>query len=493
MKKILLFIFTFLSFFSIAYADVNYENITDDLLNSLSSNIYYTNNSISIVKGNISEYLYVSDIINNIDINSLLGYGVDSVNITFNDGNVADSDEIIKSGMEILFTLSDDTQKKYEIVYVGDINDDGIINNLDVEDILNEYKDDNDVDRVNDINNDGLFNLLDVTSLYRIVSNSSWDIINSSHDNLYNELSSQDSAYVGDEIEVKYSIKGFDLDSLVGIEGIINYDDSLLELTSVDINSNYGSVDDNGKFMYLFDEYNGDSTLITFKFKALKAGNALVSIDSINASVGCELAKLDSNNINTSINIIEKNEEDVNDDSSDVVDNNNNNNNSEVLPTKTDNVTTSNNNVSLVKPMNSYITYGYVREGVTYIHLSSINSIDMLRIKNYTIDFNKDILEYNIDVDSNVDSLNLDIILSSNLASYEVIGNEKFKTGKNVVKVIVTAEDGSTKTYIINVNKKAEIKEKNDKTSNSSKIVIVILLVLIIIGLIYIIFKEDEE
>ena len=306
MKKILLFIFTFLSFFSIVYADVNYENITDDLLNSLSSNIYYTNNSISIVKGNISEYLYVSDVINNIDINSLLGYGVDSVNIAFNDGNVADSDEIVKSGMEILFTLSDDTQKKYEIVYVGDINDDGIINNLDVEDILNEYKDDNDVDRVNDINNDGLFNLLDVTSLYRIVSNSSWDIINSSHDNLYNELSSQDSAYVGDEIEVKYSIKGFDLDSLVGIEGIINYDDSLLELTSVDINSNYGSIDNEGKFIYLFDEYNGDSTLITFKFKALKVGDAIVSIDNINASVGCELAKLDSNNINTSINIIEK-------------------------------------------------------------------------------------------------------------------------------------------------------------------------------------------
>ena len=163
------------------------------------------------------------------------------------------------------------------------------------------------------------------------------------------------------------------------------------------------------------------------------------------------------------------------------------------MPTKTDYVIPSNNNVSLVKPMNSYITYGHIREGVTYIHLSSINSIDMLRIKNFTIDFNKDILEYNIDVDSNVDSLNLDIILSSNLASYEVIGNEKFKTGRNVVKVIVTAEDGSTKTYIINVNKKAEVKEKNDKTSNSSKIVIVILLVLIIIGLIYIIFSEDEE
>ena len=67
--------------------------------------------------------------------------------------------------------------------------------------------------------------------------------------------------------------------------------------------------------------------------------------------------------------------------------------------------------------------------------------------------------------------------------------------GNNLVSIIVTAEDGSSRTYTINVEKKGSNTKKsvNDKISNSSRIVIIILIVLIIIGLIYVIFKDDEE
>ena len=91
-------------------------------------------------------------------------------------------------------------------------------------------------------------------------------------------------------------------------------------------------------------------------------------------------------------------------------------------------------------------------------------------------------------------SLDLDIILSDNKASYEVSGNEKFKTGRNVVTITVTAEDGSTRVYTINVNKE-DVKDvaSDEEVSNSSRVVIIILIILVIIGLIYVIFKDDEE
>ena len=107
--------------------------------------------------------------------------------------------------------------------------------------------------------------------------------------------------------------------------------------------------------------------------------------------------------------------------------------------------------------------------------------------------------EYSLTVDSKTKSLDLDIILNDKDASYEVLGNENFKIGENTVSIIVTALDGSTKTYTITINKEEsnDVKEEKDnqdnKKNDSSRIVIIILIILVIIGLIYIIFKDDEE
>ena len=85
------------------------------------------------------------------------------------------------------------------------------------------------------------------------------------------------------------------------------------------------------------------------------------------------------------------------------------------------------------------------------------------------------------------------IILDDESASYEVLGNENFKTGKNVVTIRVTAEDGSVRDYVINVTKKKATVVTPEKESNVSKYVIAGLIVLIIGGLVYVIFKDDEE
>jgi hypothetical protein len=75
--------------------------------------------------------------------------------------------------------------------------------------------------------------------------------------------------------------------------------------------------------------------------------------------------------------------------------------------------------------------------------------------------FNKDVTTYNLTVPYDVDKLDLTPTLSNANAKYEVRGNENFKVGEvNVVQIVVTAEDGSQKVYILNVTRSTDI----DKT-----------------------------
>ncbi len=60
---------------------------------------------------------------------------------------------------------------------------------------------------------------------------------------------------------------------------------------------------------------------------------------------------------------------------------------------------------------------------------------------------------YSIEVKNNVKSLDLDYTLSDEFAKAEIQGNENFVTGKNEVKIIVTAENGDIQEYIITVTK----------------------------------------
>ena len=68
--------------------------------------------------------------------------------------------------------------------------------------------------------------------------------------------------------------------------------------------------------------------------------------------------------------------------------------------------------------------------------------------------FNKNTNVYNIEVASTVDSITLDAIPTSDKAKVEITGNTGFKYGINNVFVVVTAENGSKNTYIVNVNRK---------------------------------------
>ncbi len=88
------------------------------------------------------------------------------------------------------------------------------------------------------------------------------------------------------------------------------------------------------------------------------------------------------------------------------------------------------------------------------VKLSSNNKLRELTIDGYKLEFN--INTYNYKVKIKEDKLNIKAKCSDSKASYEIDGNSNLKDG-SVISIIVTAEDGTTKTYKITVEKKSSI------------------------------------
>ena len=67
------------------------------------------------------------------------------------------------------------------------------------------------------------------------------------------------------------------------------------------------------------------------------------------------------------------------------------------------------------------------------------------------IHFDPEKTEYYFSIPNNYTKLELNVVLEDQKATYQVVGNENFETGLNVVEVVVTAVNRETKTYTLNV------------------------------------------
>lgn len=149
-------------------------------------------------------------------------------------------------------------------------------------------------------------------------------------------------------------------------------------------------------------------------------------------------------------------------------------------------------------------------ETITTTFKSGNNYLESLEITNYNLDFNKYTTTYTTSIDSTVTSLDIKPVVEQGKASYKITGNENLEDG-SVIKIMVTAEDGETKEYNINIEKEKAITAENknekiivDKTDKpkesffiaNKKIIIVIsgiVGLLVIIGLIFIINNIREN
>lgn len=94
------------------------------------------------------------------------------------------------------------------------------------------------------------------------------------------------------------------------------------------------------------------------------------------------------------------------------------------------------------------------------------NKLESLEITNYQINFDPETTIYNLTIE-NEKSLDIVPKVQDSTSSVVVNGNENLKDG-SVIKLVVTAVDGSTKEYIINISKNEEINnnDKNDDDQN---------------------------
>lgn len=94
------------------------------------------------------------------------------------------------------------------------------------------------------------------------------------------------------------------------------------------------------------------------------------------------------------------------------------------------------------------------------------NKLESLEITNYQINFDPETTIYNLTIE-NEKSLNIIPKVQDSTSSVIVNGNENLKDG-SVIKLVVTAVDGSTKEYIINISKNEEVNNNDKKDDNQN-------------------------
>jgi len=412
---------------------------------------------------------FEENIINILDFVTAVNLADYEVEVLDSEGNVVE--DVISNDM-VLSITKDGLVLTYNIIIVGDVNSDNIVNDQDVLEMIDSVLGEEEYYHGSaDVNNDSIVDILDITKVDDAIING-WE--NEVEVDLENILSPTiksdivDSANIGDTFTVRFYLDNFNDSIINGLEGIISYDNSIVSLGNVSANGMELHINEDGRFILIGDYSGMEDALIELEFTVEGASDdEYISISGLKAAYAGENVKLSSDTV--SLNFTTTYIENVGGDVSD----------EEVLEEE---------ETEVVLVDRTYV----------YNILSSDSYLADLKIDGYEIDFSPYTYSYNISVDSDVDSLDLSVLLSDYRASYTIYGNEDFKAGENIVTIVVEAEDGSTHTYTLIVDKAEEevveeVEVEEESNGNITKTIIIILIVLVIIGLIYLIFKDDEE
>lgn len=177
----------------------------------------------------------------------------------------------------------------------------------------------------------------------------------------------------------------------------LNYDKSYLQLTN-------STARDGGTFMIDYAEDPGVlKKTYTFTFKTLKSGTTKLSVDGYRAYASSDLSALSLSANTKQIRIITQAELEA-----------------------------------------SY---------------SKNNNLSALEVEGFTLtpEFKTDVLEYSVVVPENTKEVNIKATVQDKRASVNGIGTQAVNSGANKFSVVVRAQSGAEKTYVINV----EVKDEN--------------------------------
>lgn len=106
----------------------------------------------------------------------------------------------------------------------------------------------------------------------------------------------------------------------------------------------------------------------------------------------------------------------------------------------------------------------------------TIKEVDDFKLK-------KDKFTYTVKIGKNVKKLTINYVLDDENASVDIEGNKNLKDG-SVVKVIVTAQDGTKKVYTLNISKETEVKKQTSNIAVEKNPLVIMGLSIIAFGLI---------
>lgn len=93
-------------------------------------------------------------------------------------------------------------------------------------------------------------------------------------------------------------------------------------------------------------------------------------------------------------------------------------------------------------------------EAGTNLNLSKVNTLKSLTIEGFSLNLNSETLTYNISVENSVTELKINYTLTDVKSSAVIEGKTTLEVGSSTIKIIVTAENGESKTYSLYVERK---------------------------------------
>lgn len=107
----------------------------------------------------------------------------------------------------------------------------------------------------------------------------------------------------------------------------------------------------------------------------------------------------------------------------------------------------------------SYLTTEKPEEKEEEPEKSNNKELKSLTVEGYmlTPEFSNDVTDYSLTINDDVDSLEITAEPADEKAKVEIIGNSNLLIGDNTIQVKVTAEDGTIRTYRINVTKGSQV------------------------------------
>lgn len=405
-------------------------------------------------------------------------------------------DETVK-----LTLTSDDVTISYEVLTLGDLNNDSLINEDDVLSLIELVLDGETDNEKADINGDGKVDSKDVLTLREVIASKDWNASLTEIDaeleaELVTDLTEETELVSGDEFTVDYVVK-VSTDTFSGFSGMLEYDKEALELVSMEtLIDALGNHDEKtGKFFYLGEE--------SFALPE-------VTEEETTPVDGEEVALVDETlEEDTTVNTLDY----------------------AVIRAVFRTLKSGSHTVS-VKDIEYYNMNTYLNTSVSNVSttvevvMSDDNKLTYLEVAGVQIELVEDVFEYAITVENEVTLVDLKYVLSNVAASVtSTIYPEELAEGENEVVVTVTSESGITQDYKVVVTRKEAKKEetttqvnyndyrpnynepeeepviptepveepKEKKEGNASKIIIIILIVLVVGGLIYLIFKDDND